>query len=649
MAINPKLLIAAPMLQDYLVDKATGLPLAGGVVTLYTDSSKTVFKNWYYDAGTAGSPNFVPLSNPLTLSSVGTIADPNGNDVIPYYYPFSEIDNTTPQPYYITVYNSQGTLQFTRANFPYNPQNAPAESNPTLQNLIVNNVFWRNQGQNIAAFPANQQSIALTIAGNPVTYYYQTICPGAHDGYGFMSDIQYFKDVDENTDVISFNQFFSNFTQQQIFTDDVTPEYYMNVTCNSSGSSTKKFVQIPIQLHINNLSGYGTASCVIEACADASSVSKNISLSLFQFLGTGVSSPTPTILGGSSITLGTNWTKYIVTFTFPLKNTVSVAGDDAYYLQVNFPVGTTFNINIAKPSVYLSESVPTNDFDTYDKVASVISLPRTGDYRTSLNTFQPGWVLCNDGSIGTSSSSATARANNDTWPLYNLIWSNVNNAFAPVSGGRGASAYADFNANKAMNLTLALGRSLIGLPPAVNVTYAHGTTPSWSAVAGVFTVSSGDTSLLYQGAPVILTGSGLNAAFTSGTIYYAVFDYSGINTTQFQLATSYLNAIYASSNPALYIIAASGTNDGTNIKITFPLGGTIGEAAHYQGVPEIASHRHTPSNNGGFVTDQSGTPNITTSAGGNQNQTTGFTSYTGNGYASNLIPPSTYANVFLKL
>jgi hypothetical protein len=33
MAINTNLLIAAPILQDYLVDKDTGFPLAAGVIT----------------------------------------------------------------------------------------------------------------------------------------------------------------------------------------------------------------------------------------------------------------------------------------------------------------------------------------------------------------------------------------------------------------------------------------------------------------------------------------------------------------------------------------------------------------------------------------------------------------------------------------
>ncbi len=72
MTINTALLIAAPMLQDLLVDK-DGTPMAGGTITLYHDNSRTTLKNWYYQSGTPGNYTYVPLPNPLTLSAAGTI------------------------------------------------------------------------------------------------------------------------------------------------------------------------------------------------------------------------------------------------------------------------------------------------------------------------------------------------------------------------------------------------------------------------------------------------------------------------------------------------------------------------------------------------------------------------------------------------
>lgn len=115
----------------------------------------------------------------------------------------------------------------------------------------------------------------------------------------------------------------------------------------------------------------------------------------------------------------------------------------------------------------------------------------TGDVKLTFKaSADSGWVLMNDGSIGSASSGATLRANADTEDLYTLLWTNVTNAWAPVATGRGASAAADFAANKAMTLPRALGRALgiagagssltsralgeyLGAEDAINVSHTH--------------------------------------------------------------------------------------------------------------------------------------------------------------------------------
>jgi microcystin-dependent protein len=85
----------------------------------------------------------------------------------------------------------------------------------------------------------------------------------------------------------------------------------------------------------------------------------------------------------------------------------------------------------------------------------------TGDVKLSLKTVaDSGWILANDGTIGDASSSATTRANADTSALYTLLWTNVSDTYAPVTGGRGASAAADFGAHKPIAITKMLGRAL---------------------------------------------------------------------------------------------------------------------------------------------------------------------------------------------
>lgn len=85
----------------------------------------------------------------------------------------------------------------------------------------------------------------------------------------------------------------------------------------------------------------------------------------------------------------------------------------------------------------------------------------TGDAKPTFKTVaDTGWVLANDGTIGDASSGGTTRANADTAALFSLLWTNISDTWAPVSGGRGASAAADFAAHKTLALTKVLGRAL---------------------------------------------------------------------------------------------------------------------------------------------------------------------------------------------
>lgn len=74
-----------------------------------------------------------------------------------------------------------------------------------------------------------------------------------------------------------------------------------------------------------------------------------------------------------------------------------------------------------------------------------------------------GWVLASGRTIGDASSGGTERANADTSSLYALLWNNWANSEAAVSGGRGASAAADFAAHKTITLPDLRGRVAAGV------------------------------------------------------------------------------------------------------------------------------------------------------------------------------------------
>lgn len=85
----------------------------------------------------------------------------------------------------------------------------------------------------------------------------------------------------------------------------------------------------------------------------------------------------------------------------------------------------------------------------------------TGDTKiTFKTTADTGWIMGAQGSIGDGSSSATIRANADVENLFLLFWNNFSNALAPVSGGRGISAAADWASHKRLTLPELWGRAL---------------------------------------------------------------------------------------------------------------------------------------------------------------------------------------------
>lgn len=93
-----------------------------------------------------------------------------------------------------------------------------------------------------------------------------------------------------------------------------------------------------------------------------------------------------------------------------------------------------------------------------DVIASVtLAAVPTGAVAGFRRTTPPtGWIKENGGTIGSAASGATTRANADTEALFVLLWEQFNNTILPIQNSagvattRGASAAADFAANKRM-------------------------------------------------------------------------------------------------------------------------------------------------------------------------------------------------------
>jgi microcystin-dependent protein len=86
----------------------------------------------------------------------------------------------------------------------------------------------------------------------------------------------------------------------------------------------------------------------------------------------------------------------------------------------------------------------------------------TGDIKVKYGTGTlSGFVRANGRTIGSATSGATERANADTQSLFEYLWGA--DANLSVSSGRGASANADWTANKTIALPDWRGRAIAGL------------------------------------------------------------------------------------------------------------------------------------------------------------------------------------------
>lgn len=626
---NVDLLVAAPVLQDYLVDK-DGTPMSGGTITCYHDNSRTTLKNWYFQSGTPGNYTYITLPNPLTLSAAGTISTLDGIDTIPFFYPYSEVDESVVDPYYITIVNYAQTNQITRANFPFL---GTGGSNTgivnTFNNLIANPGFWRN-------IQPNSLSVTPFVSYNLSALTQKVVAPSQHDSFQYK-DIQFFKTNTSATDAVTFTPF--PLTSAQPILNTVVPEFYLSHQCSASGSAeTQKCYQFPVSAHVNTLASV-PFTFSIDARNDPThgqtGTGQNV-LSLFILQGTGTGGVAVTPIQFGQITLSTSWATYSFTDIFPATTglTLGTGGDDGLYIQVQLPLNTECGINFTKPAIYLTSNVvPNYNFQTYDQVDTIINSPRTGDIRTSINSFQPfGWLAMNDGSIGNAASTPTptSRNNNDTWPLFNLLYNNVIDNYAPVSGGRTGNAYNDFAANKTIGLTKSLGRVLAGGNPDTSAPTTFTTLYASSHVN--LTVTSAAT--LTTGTPVVLTNTGgsLPSNLSANTVYFIFY----ANITTVQLATTVENAFLGTT------IDIGSDSTGTST-ISPAVGAYVGQSLHTL----VTSELPNPLATGLGIANLS--PSGATSVLVSGLTGSGTIVNTGGGNGHNTIQPTTYMNVFIKL
>lgn len=127
-------------LDTYFVDKDSGLPLAGGTLTFFRDVARSTPKLVYQLSGAPPNYTYTALPNPIVLSSVGTVQDAGGDNVVIYYFPFDDEGNL--DLYFVDVRDSLGVQQLTREAWPnITAADNPMENDFPIQNQIANSQF----------------------------------------------------------------------------------------------------------------------------------------------------------------------------------------------------------------------------------------------------------------------------------------------------------------------------------------------------------------------------------------------------------------------------------------------------------------------------------------------------------------------------
>jgi hypothetical protein len=208
-----------------------------------------------------------------------------------------------------------------------------------------------------------------------------------------------------------------------------------NITGGSASPAANSLTAL-----LDNMLGSVQGSVIFRGASTWSVLTPGSSGLFLQTQGVGANPQWATLAGSGTVNSGTTGQ-----LAYYAANGTAVSGTTA------LPSGTTATTQTAgdnstkvATTAYVDAAMPTG-----------VVMPYVGSAAPA------GWLLM-AGTIGDATSGATNRANADTINIYTLIWTAMADAQAPVSGGRGASAAADFAAHKAIALPDMRGRTAFG-------------------------------------------------------------------------------------------------------------------------------------------------------------------------------------------
>jgi len=573
----------------------------------------------------AAGPLGPVYTNPIIFDLNGTAG--------PFYW---EADADTPEEtYYLECYDRDDNLLWTIDDYAP-PGGSGGGSTVTvyqsLTNYIGNSVFINHIDDTVTLYPTSLPVNLVIAPGNHKGFTPALVNPiiGTYGAVG--PDTRFVKNNTNATDKISFVPFAQ---ADNALIGDVTPTDYMRYQCTVVGAAESyKSFQFPVCQKVKNLNNQEMTFSMWGKVL-ANPVTLNIYTRQYFGSGTGASAEVRSLLG--QFVLTTSWDECNLVFTVPSTAGLSIGNagletdDDAFYIQVDMPLGALCDVWFTKPTLHLGNVERDKDFQNYDEIDSIIQTPRTGDIKTSMSAAPSGgWVLMNDGTIGNVGSAATNRKNKDTFQLYKTLWDSVSDVWAPVSTGRGATAQADFVANKTIALPKALGRVMAGQNAGFGTSLAITNVDQPTAV---FTVAS--TATIPTGTPVFISNNGgaLPAPLIANTPYYVL----NVSGTTFKLSASVDDA----QNGNFIILTTAGTGTQT---LLAAMGAAFGEGKHVLTSVELPDPLTAKANFIGAPVGPGNNVIVNSPA-----YSTGTISNEGGNQAHNTMQPTLFTNIFIKL
>jgi hypothetical protein len=326
-------------------------------------------------------------------------------------------------------------------------------------------------------------------------------------------------------------------------------------------------------------------------------------------------------------------------YSLSIEHTHPIAADAAGIIPMFWVADGTYRVrltNAAGDEIFDDDGVvalgPSTGSGTATASTPEAAIFQTGDMIWGpISGTRSGWVRSNARTIGSAASGATERASSDTEELFAYLWNNFDNTLCAVSGGRGANASADFNANKTIATLDMRDRAPWGLSDMGNTsTGTLGTTPGSAGGASTY-------SLLQANLPIVNFSHSLAAATHTHAVSGNTGTVSSDHTHSFSGTTS-------SNGAHTHTI----DNAGGTTSVDQPGGAAVADTAS-DTTSSDGAHTHTYSGTtSGISANHFHAFSVTSGASGALG-VTGTVSSGGSANAFSKMPPYRLGTWFMKL